>query len=407
MTQKGSSLRKLLIFKGAVVQQDDKSFLHRNVNAYLKGLATLFDSVLFCSKIMQVSEQSPRWQTELTQEVGLFPLLSPSRPNLLSKMSHFLSEIKQLRVLVRQEETCVLAHIPNSYVPLMVLLARPKHLVLYLASDWRENAGHALPGKSLGRTLRLLYYAWGANYCIRRAKAVICAGEKVYKQTSAKHPQVIRTAPMVDIETSNHATPYPETPKENPPRRFRFLYVGSFIPIKNLSLLARAFRSLVTGANIEAELHLVGAGPEEQTLRNILNTDKNCHYKFHGYISDKNKLNNIYSESDALVISSHNEGFPRVIYEAMRHGLPVVSTSVGGIPLQLQDHKTALLVPPDSEETFCCALKMLIEKPDLYKTLSQNGIEYVHNILTTPAWKQHGRLVNDILDDTGREDING
>ena len=48
---------------------------------------------------------------------------------------------------------------------------------------------------------------------------------------------------------------------------------------------------------------------------------------------------NLYRDIDALILPSYNEGMPVVILEAMSYGLPVIATSVGGIPEIMEDGK--------------------------------------------------------------------
>jgi glycosyltransferase involved in cell wall biosynthesis len=51
-----------------------------------------------------------------------------------------------------------------------------------------------------------------------------------------------------------------------------------------------------------------------------------------------------FQAADALVISSHSEGWPTVIHEAMSSGTPVVAPAVGGIPEALADPSLGLIV---------------------------------------------------------------
>ena len=53
---------------------------------------------------------------------------------------------------------------------------------------------------------------------------------------------------------------------------------------------------------------------------------------------------------DAFVLSSNTEGLPLVIPEAMATGLPVVSTSVGGIPTVIDEGQTGFLIAVGDEQ---------------------------------------------------------
>ncbi len=64
-----------------------------------------------------------------------------------------------------------------------------------------------------------------------------------------------------------------------------------------------------------------------------------------GLVSDKIQLKALYNNADAFVFTSHDEGFPRVLYEAMASGLPIFTTFVGGIPGRMIDGKNCFEIP--------------------------------------------------------------
>lgn len=63
---------------------------------------------------------------------------------------------------------------------------------------------------------------------------------------------------------------------------------------------------------------------------------------------------------DAVVFSSHFEGLPIALLEAMAAARPIVSTAVGGIPAALEDQEEALLVPPRDPVALAAALARLL-----------------------------------------------
>jgi len=63
------------------------------------------------------------------------------------------------------------------------------------------------------------------------------------------------------------------------------------------------------------------------------------------------------------------------ILEAMAAGLPVVATSVGGVPELVLDEETGLLVPPGDAEALAAALRRVLEDAYLRRRLGSAGRE--------------------------------
>jgi glycosyltransferase involved in cell wall biosynthesis len=79
--------------------------------------------------------------------------------------------------------------------------------------------------------------------------------------------------------------------------------------------------------------------------------------------------------SDIYVQPSMREAFGLSILEAMREGLPVVATRVGGIPELVVDGDTGLLVDPGSPQQLTDAIAMMIGDPDLAGHFARRGHE--------------------------------
>ncbi len=80
---------------------------------------------------------------------------------------------------------------------------------------------------------------------------------------------------------------------------------------------------------------------------------------------------------DILVFSSLWEGLPVALLEGMASFLPVVATSVGGIPGVIQHGLTGLLVPPGSPDSIAEACLKLIKDAPLRKEIGRAGCAQV------------------------------
>jgi glycosyltransferase involved in cell wall biosynthesis len=119
--------------------------------------------------------------------------------------------------------------------------------------------------------------------------------------------------------------------------------VGRFVPVKNHELFLRMAAELRRQLP-NARFALIGDGetrPAIEALAEALGLSEAA--IFTGFLRD---LRPAYSDMDVLVISSHNEGTPVSIIEALAAGVPVVSTAVGGVPDLLQNGALGRLVPP-------------------------------------------------------------
>lgn len=71
----------------------------------------------------------------------------------------------------------------------------------------------------------------------------------------------------------------------------------------------------------------------------------------------------VFSAFDLYVLSSHTEGTPIALLEAMVAGVPVVATAVGGVP-DLVSPETGVLVPPADPRALAAAIRDAFEHPE-------------------------------------------
>jgi glycosyltransferase involved in cell wall biosynthesis len=85
------------------------------------------------------------------------------------------------------------------------------------------------------------------------------------------------------------------------------------------------------------------------------------------------EVDQLLMEAQIFVLSTRFEALPISILEAMRAGLPVVATNVGGIPESVRHEQTGLLVEPGDVQGLRKALARVIASPDLRVALGTEG----------------------------------
>ena len=137
----------------------------------------------------------------------------------------------------------------------------------------------------------------------------------------------------------------------------------------------------LTKCGFEIELRIGGHG-DIKTLNKLKGKNKNILYL--GWLNDKEK-EILYQKTDIFVLPSYYEGMPMCILEAMSYGIPVIATSVGGIPEVVEDKKTGILVPPGDIKKLTEALKYLVENRDIrqkFGEAARRRVEEMFNIET-------------------------
>ncbi|HMJ03151.1 MAG TPA: glycosyltransferase family 4 protein [Conexibacter sp.] len=165
-----------------------------------------------------------------------------------------------------------------------------------------------------------------------------------------------------------------------PPRVERdeavILTVGRLVAKKGLPILLEALRDL-RERGLAVRLVVVGDGPSrtdfEAAARRLGVAD---HVEFAGSVG-QDEIRERYAAADVFCLASFAEGIPVVLMEAMAMELPVVSTTVMGIPELISDGIHGRLVPPGRADRLADALAELIADPQRRAAMGRAGREQV------------------------------
>lgn len=145
--------------------------------------------------------------------------------------------------------------------------------------------------------------------------------------------------------------------------------VGRLDPYKNQALLVRAMAPLLSS---RVRLVLVGEGPSRPEVEAAVAALPEPRWVvLAGRRMDVPRLVHAF---DVFALSSTSEGLPLVVPEAMAAGLPIVATSVGGLPGVVDQDETGLLVPVD-EQALGAALARLERDRDLARAMGARARE--------------------------------
>ena len=160
--------------------------------------------------------------------------------------------------------------------------------------------------------------------------------------------------------------------------RIDLIYVGTFIPRKNLLLIQQAVIAINKEfSTLSVHLNIVGGGGKHEEQVFELVKQFPCYFTYHGKVYDKDVLRGLYRKCSFFVMPSSRETFGLVYVEAMTQGLPILYTQGEGIDGFYSDNIGEKISIPTVDEIKSKIIKM-IENKNNY-SIPLNLIEKNHN----------------------------
>lgn len=173
------------------------------------------------------------------------------------------------------------------------------------------------------------------------------------------------------IPDTHEVKQYAALPSDKP---VRLIFLSNLLVAKGLFVLLDACVHLMN-RGVSFQINLIGNEGDinTQSLADaIQNRGLQNYVTYLGSITGTEK-DQQYSDHDIFVLPSLNECMPLVLIEAMRAGLPVVTTYVGAIPDVVLDGETGILVPPNDAECLAEAIFNLANDPAMRQRMGTNG----------------------------------
>ncbi len=260
-----------------------------------------------------------------------------------------LAAVRECALLLRRVRPH-LVHAHSSKAGVVARLAghRTGVPVVFTAHGWGFSPGTP-PAR---RALALAVEAAVAPLSAR----IICVSESD-RQLALAH-RVGTKRSLVTVRNGLAPSDVRARPSEQPPR---LLMVARFNEQKDQSTLLRAVAHLERDKTLDYALDLVGSGPHFERVRALASELQVLHRV--SFLGDRHDVPALLGAAQGFVLSTHYEGLPLSIMEALRAGLPVVATDVSGIKEEVAHNETGLLVPRRDEIALADALQTLIKDP--------------------------------------------
>ena len=171
------------------------------------------------------------------------------------------------------------------------------------------------------------------------------------------------------------------------------VHISNFRPVKRVTDVIKIFD--IVQKEIPSKLLLIGDGPDRSECERLTRQlDLNDKVKFLG---KQEGLVEILSCSDLFLIPSQSESFGLAALEAMACGLPVISSSVGGLPELVKHNESGFIAEIGDVERMAKYAIDLLTNEKKYKIFSKNSRERAVNLFdiskVVPLYEEHYRKI--------------
>jgi len=317
-----------------------------------------------------------------------------------------ISDVRQRDLLPENETIFVspptssrepwVAHQVNSanldvvFSPMQTMGARGRNYRLIVTVHDLIYYRHRTPPPQFAWPLRLLWRVYHLSWApqrwlLNRSDAVVAVSQTT-ALLIAKHR--LSRRPVYVVPNAADRTARPQKSEPFPKRKRRAIYMGSFMPYKNVETLIRA-----AALSPEWEFHFLSRIDNE--TRNRLEKLAPVARLFFHDGTPENEYLKLLATSRALVSSSLDEGFGIPLIEAMAAGTPVVVSDIDIFHEVAGD--AALFAPATDADAFAAALAQLDDE-QTWLQLSRAALDQAKKF----SWQASAARLLDVLDEVAR-----
>lgn len=199
--------------------------------------------------------------------------------------------------------------------------------------------------------------------------------EEIEKHFEINHGKVIYNPCLLKLEVID---------TDSTAKELLILFAGTVTKSKGIFDLLKAFSQLAKN-NPKWKLVVAGNGEIEkgEILAKKLNIEDQV--LFTGWISGDIKAK-YFGKASIFCLPSYTEGFPMAVLDAWAHGIPVITTAVGGLPDILEHGENSLVFEPGNIRKLVENMETLISSRELRQKLSKASIHLSRDLFDTQTF---------------------
>lgn len=244
-----------------------------------------------------------------------------------------------------------------------------KKYALYVRGEWKEDG----------------FKGWLARNIFAKAEFIFTTGVSFKSIIALENIRVDLVYPMLSFNVSDAQRVHSRAVQNHD--FSNGLFVGKLGELKGALDVIRAVK-LSKDKGFYLSVTFAGGGSEKDILlfQALAESEGvSDRVKYIGHVSDADALMGCFRDADFFVYPSfYPEGFPRVIYEAMLFGVPIVCTVLRGMENFMVHRENCMEVPSQSPEAIATALCELASDKELRKNIGtaahKKAISYLSSI---------------------------
>jgi glycosyltransferase involved in cell wall biosynthesis len=339
----------------------------------------VFTNVVLCVPLLKTTERKGEFIVDLKEgAVRICGLPYYGSSSDLYRRSLSISAATRRAVSANVDEWDVVGAVVPNLVGLTVLSAaraRGKACFAYVRGNHKKTVRYEYEGWKRWLAWLVAYGLDVVSQCATRELLTFVVGGEMYERLRPRHVHahkvVVSLISRKDLQTAPVA-------RRAHSSALVLLHIGRLSRERGICHLIDAVKLIKDRSPRDVRLVIVGSGSEEEHLRaRVRNLGLSDRVIFKGYVPYGRETMELYRDADVFVLPSLTEGVPKVLLESLAQGIPVIATTVGGVPEIVRNEENGILIRPGDPAAIACAVERLMGDDRLRTRIIERAAESV------------------------------